>query len=176
MACSQGQCINLMTDPQNCGALGTVCPHYANTSGMPLCKGGWCGFSTCSAGYADCNGNPSDGCEVTIINDPKNCGGCARACPSGVSCSQGQCINLMTDPQNCGARGTVCPSGASCSAGSCIIPTYSISGTLKNSSGVAISGAQIKLGGGLSTTTDGLGNYIFKNLPKSSYTITVTIP
>jgi cysteine-rich repeat protein len=46
---------------------------------------------TCTAGFDDCNGLYSDGCETNIAaSDPLNCGGCYVACGGGV-CSGSTC-------------------------------------------------------------------------------------
>ncbi len=47
----------------------------------------------CVAGFADCDGDLANGCEVklaALANDPLHCGGCDNACASGV-CLGGQC-------------------------------------------------------------------------------------
>jgi hypothetical protein len=35
---------------------------------------------TCNAGFADCNANRGDGCEVEVANDINHCGRCANRC------------------------------------------------------------------------------------------------
>ncbi|MCB9634292.1 MAG: putative metal-binding motif-containing protein [Sandaracinus sp.] len=35
----------------------------------------------CAVGFEDCNGDPSDGCEVELASDPRHCGACDAACP-----------------------------------------------------------------------------------------------
>jgi hypothetical protein len=45
----------------------------------------------CAAGYADCDGNRGNGCEVELASDPAHCGVCGRACESGVACTLGYC-------------------------------------------------------------------------------------
>lgn len=53
------------------------------------------GPAACPAGYADCNGNPDDGCEVDLTGDPANCGACHHGCAknnaAAVTCNAGRC-------------------------------------------------------------------------------------
>lgn len=51
---------------------------------------GRCVVTTCSPGYADCNDNPSDGCEAALESDPRHCGWCGHSCGSS-SCDAGVC-------------------------------------------------------------------------------------
>jgi hypothetical protein len=97
--------------------------------------------STCPAGYADCNGLASDGCEMKIDDNVYNCGGCNRACVpdnGSPSCVASKCVfdctpgwadcdqsgsngceaDLTADPKNCGACGHSCQGGA-CKDGVC---------------------------------------------------------
>jgi hypothetical protein len=68
---------DLATDPKNCGSCGTLC-QPDNAFGK--CLGGGCQVDDCVTGYADCNGKPTDGCEVDTADDEGNCGGCNKAC------------------------------------------------------------------------------------------------
>jgi hypothetical protein len=49
---------------------------------------------TCSAGFADCNGNGGDGCEVDVAADGEHCGKCNNSC-DGASCSAEKCQPLI---------------------------------------------------------------------------------
>jgi hypothetical protein len=51
---------NLQADPANCGACGNRC-FFAN--GIASCGAGQCGLAGCAAGFANLNGEATDGCE-----------------------------------------------------------------------------------------------------------------
>lgn len=118
-------------DPLNCGGCGKAC---VVANGTPKCVGGNCVVDTCDKGFADCNGDYTDGCELATDADPNNCGACKNACTfkhaTGVcqagSCGMGDCdkgfadcnaspgdgceISTDTDAKNCGACKTACAS------------------------------------------------------------------
>jgi hypothetical protein len=50
-----------------------------------------CGIAMCELGWTDCDGNPKNGCEANLPNDPFNCGQCGTVCPSGQPCITGSC-------------------------------------------------------------------------------------
>jgi hypothetical protein len=52
--------------------------------------GGAAGAHACTAPFADCNGDPGDGCEADLGNDAAHCGACARDC-EGQPCTAGLC-------------------------------------------------------------------------------------
>lgn len=68
---------NLGSDALHCGTCQKACA-FAHASSM--CNGGVCGMGACDAGYANCNGLTSDGCEANIGTDALNCGGCGHLC------------------------------------------------------------------------------------------------
>jgi Cys-rich repeat protein len=95
---------NVVTDAQNCGACGTMCP-----AGQ-ACDKAACVAAACQTD-ADCaNG---DLCQNGNCVPP---GPCA---PGQAMCGNA-CVDLATDAANCGACGMMCPGGEACSAGVCV--------------------------------------------------------
>jgi hypothetical protein len=138
--CCAGSCVDLSSDQLNCGACHQPC---ALTHATTECAGGTCLLSFCDPGYADCNGDPSDGCEAALRTDATDCGACGRRCSDG-RCVDGVCplhcppgtgdcdglptngceTNLKGDVNNCGQCGQVCALAnaiATCSNSQCAI-------------------------------------------------------
>jgi hypothetical protein len=131
LACCGQVCVDLQSDPNNCGKCGSGCTAPAN--GFATCEAGAC-LLDCDQGFTDCRG----AC-VDTSSDPGNCGSCGGKCRNGESClggicqvcavgeteCSGVCTDLSTDPNNCGKCGTVCtaPAGGSveCTGGSCVV-------------------------------------------------------
>ena len=120
---------NLNADVANCGTCNTVC---GTTNGASVCLSGSC-VITCDVGFANCDGDPSNGCEAQFSSDPNNCGACHQPCSpnhvEGLSCVNAVCIgtceagfedcngdlrtdgceaDTATDPTNCGSCGALC--------------------------------------------------------------------
>ena len=128
------------TNAANCGACGHRCP--AGPNATATCAMAMCGI-TCDPGFADCDGDPSNGCEVFVATSAANCGGCGVRCMvphASATCSAGACgvatcdtgfadcdgmamngceTNLGGDSTNCGACGHRCSLGTACSMGMC---------------------------------------------------------
>ncbi len=88
-----GVCVDINTDPRNCGGCGNVCPaDITSQTFYPVCVNGSC-ETRCLAGHANCNGNLEDGCETQIEFDPHNCGECGHECDgvAGQACIGGRC-------------------------------------------------------------------------------------
>lgn len=77
-ACS-GECRNLMTDHDNCGACNVSC------NNTQICQEGKC-MARCADSQTSC----FDGCH-DLRYDPQNCGFCGNACPTGLGCNQSVC-------------------------------------------------------------------------------------
>jgi hypothetical protein len=136
--CCSSQCDDVTIDVQNCGTCGHVCSGQNATEG---CAASACKIQSCSVGFADCNQQAADGCEVKIAADPKNCGGCGNICTLanatascvGSACAIASCnagfadcngsavdgceADLNSDPNNCAKCGRVC--AGTCVAGGC---------------------------------------------------------
>jgi hypothetical protein len=89
------ECVDLLNDVGACGACSSGCkPSGPNQVGS--CKKGVCSYE-CVPGFADCNGDSTDGCETNLNTHPGNCGACGNSCDTqaGQPCIEGKC--LMTD-------------------------------------------------------------------------------
>ncbi len=139
-AISEGtfRCIDVNTDPANCGAIGNSCGQGES------CVGGTCGCGggpTCGDGQGCCGGS----CVDTTSN-AEHCGACGNACgdngptcvdstcrcgtepacrppeapDAGASCCDGTCIDNTND--HCGCDGTMCDGGLMCMVGGGLLP------------------------------------------------------
>ncbi|MBI2391244.1 MAG: VCBS repeat-containing protein [Deltaproteobacteria bacterium] len=125
MVCG-GACIDVRSDPRNCGACGKTCDDAL------VCVSGRCS-GACPASQEVCDGR----C-VATQTDRANCGACGNACASGQVCSEGACAvscsarllecsaaserycaDAKTDSTNCGTCGNACPAGEVCVDGAC---------------------------------------------------------
>ena len=94
-SCATGQtlcgnlCVDTMTSVTNCGACGSTC---FTANGTSSCVNGQCRIASCNAGFADCNGNPADGCETNVFSDRNNCGACGNVCGIFQTCVNGACV------------------------------------------------------------------------------------
>ncbi|MBL8603585.1 MAG: hypothetical protein JNK72_16795 [Myxococcales bacterium] len=129
---------NLLTSTTSCGACGRACT-FANASAT--CVNGACAMGACNTGFADCDGNPANGCETPVSGDVNNCGACGNRCafPSAAAtcamgvCTMGACAagtancdmnnangcetNIASNTLNCGACGRSCMVGQACAPG-----------------------------------------------------------
>jgi hypothetical protein len=132
-------------DTANCGSCGHGC---VIPNGAAACQGGMCLVATCNTGFANCDMNPANGCEVNTTSNPANCGGCGMGCtiPNGVAgcagsmCTVGSCaqgyddcdhqvangceVHTGVDTANCGTCGNVCNlanATQQCTNGTCTV-------------------------------------------------------
>jgi hypothetical protein len=138
------QCVETARAVEHCGACDRRCPRAPNAE--PTCTGGVCG-QQCAQGFADCDGDPSNGCEVDLAQSTTHCGRCDRACasaPGGVAfCADGRCglrcdaqrgdcdgdpsngceVDLQRAPLHCGRCSNACVVGSNaqptCTTGAC---------------------------------------------------------
>ncbi|MBI5537560.1 MAG: hypothetical protein HY898_32860 [Deltaproteobacteria bacterium] len=155
---------SLTNDPNHCGTCVKVC---SSNHGTPSCVNSVCQIA-CAAGYADCNGDANDGCEVNLNTDAVHCGTCAKICSNNngipscvsgscnISCSSGfgNCdgnvdngceVDLKSSTANCNACGAACNNTngtPSCVAGACQIACSAGFGNCDNNPG---NGCEINL-------------------------------
>lgn len=119
-ACGE-ECVDLLDDPDHCGACDAACAEGQ------LCVGGMCAVE-CPAGQIVCG----DRC-VDVRSDPLHCGACDVACDEGLLCGDGMCgvtcgtltlctdeagseycADLTTSRDDCGDCGLGCGPGEVC--------------------------------------------------------------
>ncbi len=131
---------NLHVDANNCAACGQQC---AIKNAVNACADG-CYIAACNFGFDDCNQDPKDGCEQSVLTDPNNCGACGNSCAglpnAKANCTNGNCVfgacnagfadcdgiamngcevNLNNDAKNCAKCGVQCCQGLFCVQGVC---------------------------------------------------------
>jgi hypothetical protein len=136
-----GACVSTVNPAYGCGLAACAACSVAHAS--PGCSAAGCSVAACDPGYADCDGEPANGCE-TDLSQVAHCGTCNATCPAsapdcaptgdGFACSTGcgpgdptlcggQCVSLTTSLDDCGACGRACPvvtnGQASCVNGNC---------------------------------------------------------
>lgn len=92
-------------DPRHGCASSTSCDEcpFKNKNATGACDNdGKCTVGGCVTGFADCDGNDTNGCEVDYMSDLKNCGACGSVCPgpethAEFKCAQGLCVATCRD-------------------------------------------------------------------------------
>ncbi len=133
-------------DVAHCGACATPCAARSHASAS--CTAGACNYA-CDAGFADCDGAASNGCEADTRSSTSACGACGSVCnpPNATAaCVASQCAiaacasgfgdcdsnatngcetDVATNTTHCGGCGTACAGApnavAACSRGACAV-------------------------------------------------------
>lgn len=129
-----GYCADLASDPDNCGACGSLCaapgPNEYGTCLFGQCEYGcyegavYCGdiCTFLDSDQANC-GSCGNACDQAGPNEYAICisGQCEYGCYDGAVYCGGICTSLNYDPANCGACGNICDALAPyCSGGVCV--------------------------------------------------------
>jgi hypothetical protein len=134
--CGGGACVAYANQNVNtCGASGATCGGCSLSEATAGCSttNGTCTVASCAAGFGNCDGLASNGCETNTNTSTTYCGSCGtgHSCASGGSCNNGTCAcpsgqtncsnvcaALSSDPANCATCGHSCY-GGSCGSGKC---------------------------------------------------------
>ncbi len=151
---------NLYLDARACGACDNDCREILD-AGLNVtevgCSAGACVITSCEAGFADCDGEFDNGCEVDTTTDAERCGGCSGQ--GGIDCTEqyangsGMCKDSTCHFAGCDATWADCnqdagagSSGDGCETsiafndehcGACGLKCQVSSGTTKNTCGGA---------------------------------------
>lgn len=142
---TEGSLVDNRTDRSD-ASTGAGSPPADGAGGGGGGAGGGPGSNACAAGFADCDHDPSNGCEANLGADPSHCGSCTNACPAnggiavckggacGISsCNAGfadcdgdpnDCETDVTTTASCGYCGNACQlanASARCEDGTCRI-------------------------------------------------------
>jgi hypothetical protein len=87
--CCGQSCFDLSVDENNCGSCNAGCQGIPNAT--VACINGQCVKASCNPNFADCNGDPNDGCETnTIVDGQCLCTpGATQPCYNGAPGTQG---------------------------------------------------------------------------------------
>jgi hypothetical protein len=91
--CPGRECVDLQTDPMNCGACGTPC--LDDLTSTAVCAEGMC-TRTCRPGFATCGA--SSACSTELASSNEHCGGCDLSCGALSNCIGGVCTSLAARP------------------------------------------------------------------------------
>jgi alpha-tubulin suppressor-like RCC1 family protein len=132
-------CETSLASLTSCGGCGVPCGFF---EGKGSCDGGTCTLAACDVWHGDCDGNPENGCETSVLTSPAHCGGCGQACkldqaqglclagvchvtvclPGFGSCngdSTDGCETSLTSADDCGQCGVSCGEHGACEQGEC---------------------------------------------------------
>lgn len=91
-------CTTLDSDPRNCGGCGVTC---VVPNAIASCTSGVCGLGTCDDGFADCDGNLDNGCEMEVDCAPG--GACTTSCDTTglINCADACAPTCDLPPEAC---------------------------------------------------------------------------
>jgi hypothetical protein len=145
--CCSGACVDTQANTAHCGACGGAC---ALPRASAACLAGRCAVGRCDDGFADCDGDATNGCEVDTRTSPAHCGACNNACRvanATAVCALGACglgncdtgfadcdgdpangceVDTRTSTTHCGACNNLCRAAnatAACAMGVCGVGT-----------------------------------------------------
>ncbi len=95
-----GACVDTSSDPDYCGDCDVSCNAFQTEE--VSCNAGQCEL-TCVDGWANCDQNPSSGCETNLATDTSHCGGCGNFCGTE-NVTSSSCVNA-TCQLSCGSGG-----------------------------------------------------------------------
>ncbi len=125
--CTQdGECIDLLTSPDNCGKCGNAC--HENES----CVLGSCTTQSSEEACETSQTRCYDKC-YALQNDAEHCGNCLTSCNENEKCIAGKCeiecgslekcdgacVDIQTSANHCGSCNTVCAANQTCVGGTC---------------------------------------------------------
>lgn len=82
-------CVSLLDSTYGC--MTSSCAPCSIPHGAAVCRDGACEIGACENNRADCNNNPTDGCETDLSSGPTSCEACQPACGDGFVCTNGTC-------------------------------------------------------------------------------------
>jgi hypothetical protein len=146
-------CVDLRTDPENCGDCGVVCADNES------CLAGSCQPTPCAPGFLVCPDADGGASCTDVAVDVNNCGGCGNSCgtfslcsggacscqPGFTSCGAALCVDTYSDANNCSACGAACLACEDCAGASCISGAFLVQAAelLADDGGFSSSGVAI---------------------------------
>uniref|UniRef100_A0A7S2VV87 Sushi domain-containing protein n=1 Tax=Chlamydomonas chlamydogama TaxID=225041 RepID=A0A7S2VV87_9CHLO len=152
--------VNIQTSTTQCGASVNIlkdCNGVVQNANDVACQSGACTYSTCAAGWADLDGDRTNGCEVNTLTSTNQCGTSANALvdcsvavlnAAGAACQAGACTyttcasGYMNADGNA-SNGCEAPAGCSASVAHLVVafaaPTSAVSGIVAAGTEVALS-------------------------------------
>jgi hypothetical protein len=113
--CVAGACVHQPI--AGCCQSAAECPVVPNAS--YVCVNNVCQFNGCSPNFADCDGDPMNGCEAFLNGDVNNCGGCGISADDNNPCTFDFCVAGVVVHQPVPAN-TPCNGGLCDGIGNCV--------------------------------------------------------